>query len=55
MVIDASQRFIDRLAATMLEATKKDGPVKATARIEHLPASTRIEVRKKVLRLKTNR
>lgn len=52
MVIDATSKFLDRYAATMLQATKKDGPIRAALRTRHLPIATRVEIRERVLRLK---
>lgn len=52
MVIDARDRFMDRFAETVLQVTKKDGPVKAALRTAHLPTTIRLEIKKKTLALK---
>lgn len=52
MVIDASEKFLERYANTVLQATKKDGPIAAATRMKHLPVETRLDIRRKVLQLK---
>lgn len=55
MVIDATDKFLDRYATTILEATKKDGPLRAALRMAHLPISIRQDIRSRVVQLKTER
>lgn len=52
MLVNAQDRFIDRFAATMLQATKKEGPIKAAFRTVGLPVDTRLAIRKRVVELK---
>lgn len=52
MLVNATDRFLQRYAATMLQATKKEGPIKAALRVVHLPVDTRVSIKERMLALK---
>lgn len=55
MVIDATEKFVDRFASTLLEATKKDGPIRAALRVSHLPSNLRVAIKEKMIEKKAQR
>lgn len=48
MLIDATDRFLDRMAATVATVNKKEGLFKGALRMAHLPVDMRVVVQKKV-------